>query len=261
VTPEQVGEQIQATLDVPAMLLADHIRDAIWTGAATSSRSLQASIGASEIGNPCDRRKAYRSVVAPPVNFPDPQRALIGTGLHEALSAIFVRLDGGTHRYLVESQLTYRGIPGTADLFDRRRGVVIDWKSSTKAKIRQIRADGPQQQYVVQAQFYGAALAATGEHVREVALAFVPLDGTLADIYVWRADLDTAVADAWIDAYLMVADMTRDLGPGAITARPSRLCPWCPWYRPGSIDANLSCPGAEPKAAPGGSQPSDDPFA
>lgn len=225
--------------DPLSMMLGDSLRDVILMGALSSERSLQVTIGASEIGGDCPRAQAYRARGVPSVNFPDPLRSLVGIGTHYALADIFRRADRRTGRYLVEQPLTYRGVPGTADLFDRQRHILIDWKTTLLKKLRIIAREGPPRRYVVQAQIYGAAFDAMGEHVERVALAYLATDGELKDLYLWHTAFDRAVADEAIDRFERLATAE----PAAVPANPSRLCRWCNHYRPGSKDLSVACPG------------------
>lgn len=210
----------------------------------TEARSLQTGIGPSEIGNKCDRRIAYKFAGTPRVNFPDPLRSMAGTGMHEVLANYFRRLDGGAGRYLVEHKVAYRDIPGSVDLYDRRRRVLIDWKSPLKTKARKVVTDGPDHGYVVQVHTYGAGLLEQGEPVERVALCMIPPDGTLDDMRLWVQPLDVSVADTAIERVRTIAQtVLRETSPGDVDATPSHLCGWCPYYREGSSDLNVACPG------------------
>jgi len=222
-----------------ALAVASHVADILFMESATSPRSLQERIGFSEVGGDCDRRLAHRLRGTPRLNFPDPLASLLGTFIHDGLAEVFRRRDAGSGRYLVEHRVEYKGIRGTVDLFDRRLKLAIDWKTKPLAKIKRIRAGGPSPDYVIQLQGYGAALKAAGEDVHEVALVFLPVDGTLSDIHVWRSPLDISIADKAIARFVTLEG--RDVID--VPATPSNLCPWCPWYRPGSADLSISCPG------------------
>lgn len=228
---------------LPNAILAELCRDAIWQASVTSPRSLQPTLGASEIGGECNRQMAYRAVFTPAVNFRDPMRVIAGTGLHEALANMFQRLDSGSGRYLIERRCEYRGVPGTVDLFDRRRGQVIDWKSAMPDKLPDIRRNGPPRKYIVQVQLYGAALEQAGETVRNVAVVYVPLGGELSDLRAFTVPYDRSVADDAIDRFNTITEQASSSGPGAVGANPTRLCGWCAHYRPGSTDLDQACPG------------------
>jgi len=231
----------ETPIDVDAYALGKTLETLIALGAATSVRSTQTTLGSSEAGHQCDRRIAYRLAGVPAVNHvQDPLRAFVGVGLHLGMAELFQRLDGGAGRFLVESHVEYRGVPGTVDLFDRFTGTVIDWKSTVRSKVSAIQRDGPPMPYVVQCQIYAAALAAAGEAVRTVALAFVPVDGQLSGLYVWRAPFEQRVADEAVDRI----DRLRRTLPADAHHRVDRLCPWCHHYLAGSTDLAIGCPGA-----------------
>jgi hypothetical protein len=231
----------EPVVDPLADVLADALADGIWQGNATAPRSLQTQLGFSQLGSECDRRLMHHLRATPPVNFsPDPLRSIVGTGVHLVLADYWRRLDGRTGRYLVEQPVLWQGIPGSVDLFDRRRRFVIDWKTTDLKKVTRYRAQGPSYSQVVQVQGYGAALQASGETVDNVALAWIPIDGELSDIYVWRAPLDVAIPQRAIDRLAYVSTQKFPA-----TATPSALCKWCPFYRPGSIDLSISCPGKD----------------
>lgn len=241
-------------IDLPSMVLKESLADAIWMAEHSTARSQQKAVGWSGIGDACARKLTYQLSGTAVSNRPDPLKAMIGTGGHLALASHFQRLDGGSGRYATELALSYRGIPGTADLLDRRRGVVIDWKFKPAAKIKRLIREGVEQLspgYVVQAHGYGTALKAAGENVSAVALAFIPSDATLAEIHVWSAPLDATVADAAVDRL----EALRGFTPAQIPPRPGPLCGWCPFYRPGwAGDLDQACPGASGAAAAEGAK-------
>lgn len=208
-------------------------------GAVTSARSTQSGIGMSQIGHACDRRIAYLTSGTPKTNFGDPLKLLVGIGLHLALKEIFVRLDGGSGRFLVEESVTYRDIPGSFDLFDRWTKTVIDWKSTTKVRLNQYRKEGPPRSYLAQAQGYAAALAYRGEAVRQIAIVFLPVDGALSAIWAYRTGVDPSIADDAIDR----VNRLRGHDPANTPATPDRLCPWCDHYQPASTNLSIGCPG------------------
>jgi len=155
---------------------------------------------------------------------------------------MFKRLDAGSGRFLVEHFLRYRGIPGTVDLFDRHARTVIDWKTVLKSKLARLRSYGPQASYVIQQHGYGAALAQDGEDVRYVSLAFVPIDGTLDEAWMWRAPFDPGIANKAIDR----VNALHELEPNLVPKNPSELCKWCPYYQPNTtIPSEHSCSGKE----------------
>jgi hypothetical protein len=227
-------------VDAHALVLAEALRDRIITFAATEPRSLQAAVGFSELGQACDRRLAYRARRTPAVHHPDPLAALTGTGLHHVLAEGFARLDEHVGRYLIEQRCSYRGVPGTVDLYDRRLRTVIDWKTSTVRNIGRIRREGPGTAQRIQIHGYAAALSEAGHDVAHVALVWLPRDGGLEDMHVHREAFDRSVIDAAIDRFHLIAGEPH---PSMVATSPSPLCKWCPFYDPTSTDPNHSCRG------------------
>lgn len=241
--PAPVAEPEAPPLDPIGLVLADALREIIYTGATTSDRSLQTTVGPSEIGTDCDRQLAYRIAETPPVNLDsDPLPSIVGTGFHLHMEKIFSRLD--RRRWLVEVPVEYRGIRGTCDLYDRRRRLVIDWKSTSKGKLRRLRNDGPPIRAQVQIQIYAQALIALGEDPQRVALVYVPRDGGLDDLWVWSSTLQPDLVGHWVGRFeRLVERVATGEKPADFNASPSRLCGWCAHHNPASTDPNRGCPG------------------
>lgn len=232
--------------------LSDWLREVIWTGWATAARSMQQNIGMSEVGSECDRQLAYKIADVPPVNLDDdPMASMTGTGLHHVLADYLQRQHGGTGRWLIEHPVNYIApgrnliIPGTVDAYDRRRKLVLDWKTTSKAKLRTIRADGPATRYVVQAQLYAAALRQAGERPERVGLVYLPRDGKLTELHVWTTVPDEEFLTAWLDRLRDLNSYLLDQGGDAtgVNPKPTRLCSWCPWHSPDSTNSARACPG------------------
>jgi hypothetical protein len=228
-------------VDAEAYALGMVYRTFIEVAAALAPRSQQNVIGSSELGHLCDRRMVYKLRATPVTNRKDPLVSLIGTGFHAVMADGFAQINAVVgQRFLIETKVTYRGVPGTCDLYDRETRTVVDWKTSTVDKIGHMRAQGPASNYIVQVQCYAAGLAARGEDVAQVALVFVPRDGkSLDQIWVWRAKFDSSIADAAIDRM----EALRGKAAASVPASPDRLCGWCSHYLPGSTDLSIGCPG------------------
>jgi hypothetical protein len=253
VAPSQVPTVAVPAANAPALAegarLAGWVTEVIWAAEQTSPRSQQREIGASELGLACSREIAFRLAGTEPVNMTiDPLAAIAGTAMHAWLAGVFRRL-GPPGRYLVEHRVSYRGTFGTLDLYDRRTRTVIDWKFPRKTKANRMRADGPPRSYVWQGQTYGAGLAAAGEQPERVAVVYVPIDGTLSDVFAFVWPIEIGVADEAADRLSTVAQQygnDAEGHPGQVPAQPSRLCPWCPWHRPKwTGDPDVACPGGD----------------
>lgn len=223
--------------------IGEWLEELIWTRAARSPRSLQRTVGPSGLGTDCDRQLAHALAGTPPVNHAaDPWAAIVGTAVHAWLAQLFTELDAGSGRYLIEHPVTYQGITGTLDLYDRRRRLLIDWKTLKLDRLKHIRQHVPPSSHVVQTQVYAAGLVEAGEHPARSAIVYLPVDGRLSDLYVWAGEIVPAIAEDAIERAQALARVE----PSEAAANPSRLCPWCDHYRAQAQDLSVACPGPTP---------------
>ena len=219
-------------------------RAGIWTPRAT-----QVAIGPSEVGHPCTRRLAYKLLDwdKPNESQGGSWAAQVGTAIHGYLADVFSKREG----FLVEQRVTIRGnLTGTVDLYDTTTGVVIDWKTTGASKLAAYRKDGADPQHVIQVHLYAYGLAAQGADVKKVALAYLPTSGQLSDGYVDIRDYDENIAlDAFkrLDTiHALLAQVDVEQNPefwSQIPAKTSRLCAWCPYFKPFSKALDEGCPG------------------
>jgi hypothetical protein len=243
-----------------APLTGDQLRRELITvvehQATQQPRNLQTRIGPSGLGEPCTRRLAYSILEWDPANpASDPLPSVVGTGAHAQFADFFTNhgelLPDGRPRYLVEQRVTPRqDIPGSADLFDRLHGCVIDWKFQGKSKQDDLRRHGPGLRYRVQAHTYGLGFENAGEDVRHVAVVSVQRGGFLNATVVWTEPYDRQIA---LDA-LARKDKTLELiGALDVEDHPERWslipaeagsgCRYCPFFLPGSTNFAKGCPG------------------
>jgi hypothetical protein len=195
---------------------------------APNQRSHQVRVGPSQIGDPCDhclgRAMAH---MAFPMPFSPSSQTLptwIGTAMHEKLERLISAHIGSLgmclteHRTVCGEITNYGRIVGSVDLYHIPTGTVVDWKGSSKEKIRGYKLNGSGQQYRVQRNLYGLGLVAEGYDVQSVANFYIPRDGfTLSEIYYEIEPFDADIAlRALIRAqkiYQMVLDgELRELG-------------------------------------------------
>lgn len=229
---------VDPPMDAQTEGLARLYRELVRHSFDNDDRSLQSEIGSSEIGWECDRRIAYKLAGRPTLNVGDPMRAIIGTGFHMWMASKFVKFNRRRIRYLVEYPCVYRDIPGHGDLFDLDTGTVTDWKTTSVAKIREMRRRGVPSYYEVQTQHNAAALRDNGFRAVQVCLKFFPIDSVLDNSWAWRAAADPRPADAAIDRI----DRLRGVDPAVVAAHPGRHCSFCDQYDPNSTDLSWSCP-------------------
>jgi hypothetical protein len=148
------ASRLHATCDIDPDILATELFGIIEEAIAQQPRTLQTSIGPSEIGNPCDRRIGYKLAGTQPVNGVGAVnwKAFVGTAIHEILADIIgkdelrnLEADDFTAtRWHVEERvkpgMSINGVDveGSCDLFDAATGTVWDWKTTTRNKIREV---------------------------------------------------------------------------------------------------------------------------
>lgn len=234
-----------------AELLSD-LTDVIrWTD-NNSSRSLQSTIGPSELGSLCDRRIAYRLAGAPEVNeWSDPLPAIVGTAVHAWLEKAINSFQAIHHMERWLTEITVHPDPmvkGHCDLYDRELQAIIDWKTVSPTKLKEWKSAGPPAHYKDQVNLYGRGALLAGLPVAKVVLVAVPRSGWLRDMQVWVGDYEPERAQACLDRMYAIAGkliaMGEDLAFRDVEAKAGGECSFCPWYRGGSKEADMSgCPG------------------
>lgn len=254
------GEDVAVTpldMDIVRDELLHFIAEAI-NGAP---RSLQKRIGPSEIGIPCARRIGYKLAGVPPVNDRGVAwKPAIGTAVHDWLARVMVAANrslgempaalGGGPRFLVEHKVRVgrtlnEDIDGSCDLYDRATGLVCDWKVVGGEQLRKYKANGPGDQYRIQAHTYGRGWQLRGENVQHVAVFFLPRDRELDKAHFWWEPYSEQVCVDALTRVEGIAKLTNALGRRALPLLPTAdaWCGYCPHYLPASTDLENSCPG------------------
>lgn len=225
---------------------------------ANSTRSLQAEIGPSELGNSCDRFIAYRLAQIPYVNTDtDPWPAIMGTAIHLWLEQAINRFqaEAGARRWTTELT-TYPDLltKGHLDLLDHWERMVCDWKSLGTTKMRQWRKEGPPQHNRDQVQLYAKGAIEAGHEIERVCLIGIPRAGWLRDMIVWtdvyRPDRAQAVLDRRDQIGYRVLDLDILNHPERFEDIPANSdnCSFCPFFRvedraDGRPADETGCPG------------------
>lgn len=238
--------------------LAADVRAVVRAHAAGSARTMQRTIGPSQIGNACERSLAYSLMDMPrPRTDGDPWASVVGTATHSWLADAFLAENErlGHLRYLVETKVQLTGtIKGTADLFDLRESEVIDHKILGVDSMRKIRNGTIPVRYRTQLHLYGMGFELAGMPVDKVSICAYPRSGFLDGIVVWTEKYDRDVAEAALDrlsrisaAALLLELDTHGERWGLIPATPGPECTWCEYWRPGLVVDGRGCPGNEEK--------------
>lgn len=253
---------MQDCCDVPECLhpvstrIHDEIVALIRWASDTSPRSLQAVPGPSELGDPCDRRLAYRLAGSPAFNSrPDPLAAVVGTGLHSWMEEAVRRFNAtfGDDTLIPETRLQIDPIvQGTSDLYHRQLRCVIDYKGAGPDVVKKAMADGPSQGYKIQTHLYGLGYENLGLPVAYVALVYIPRAGSLKGIHVWVDRYDRTIAEKALDRMYTVGGQLLTLGDDEtrfdkISATPdAKSCYFCPFHGEDMLTgatAEYGCPG------------------
>lgn len=178
---------------------------------ANRPRTLQTTLGPSEVGTACDRCLIHMLAGHPEQQVGVPWLPELGTAVHDYFDMALTRhmlaqLDAGVKdfgaEWITEGKVNVgdiNGVPvtGSSDVFHKPTGTVVDYKIAGTTTLRKVRRDGSGTSLTYQRQghLYGRGWARAGYRVRAVAIWFVPRNGlTLADGRLWTAPYDEQVA-------------------------------------------------------------------
>jgi hypothetical protein len=167
-------------------------------------RSNQVEIGPSSIGG-C-RRKVWHSLnKTPQTNYnTENLAAILGTFIHAGISDAIKREDPFGDNFLIEEEFAYEGMKGHVDLFIKDKGLVVDWKTTTKKNLRYF----PSEQQIMQVQIYGWLLENNGHEVNEVSLVVIPRDGQMGEIRSHVEPYNPNIAEAGLVWLQEIEDAT-----------------------------------------------------
>jgi hypothetical protein len=239
-----------APLNTPSKELANELTNIITEASRYTPRSQQVYIGPSEVGQECVRRLAYKLLDWEKANESGggSWAANVGTAIHSFLEEIFSKYP---EKYEVEQKVQIRAnLSGTVDLFDKEKGYVLDWKTTSPAGVKAKRSEGATSQQVTQVQLYGYGKAQQGVEVNKVGLIFLPTGGQITDMHIELYDYDESAALSALarldSVYELLSTIDVEENPQMwplIPATPSRMCMYCPYYRPFSTDLSIACNG------------------
>ena len=237
------------SLHSPGEQLGKELADIITNAGIYAPRSRQVAIGPSEVGHDCVRRLAYKMLDWEKVNESQGGNwvAQVGTAIHAHLAEIFGKIEG----FEVESRVTIRqGLSGTIDLYDAKRGIVMDWKTTGFKGLQERRSQGATNQQLTQVMLYGYGKKQTGAVVNQVALVYLPTSGALDEMHVELHDYDEEMAIKAMAKIDTITQMLVGVDPEKnpdnwklIPKSPSKLCSYCPYFLPFSDDLSRACDG------------------
>lgn len=165
------------------------IRELIEDDICNAPRERQRAIGPSELGTDCVPCLAAK-LVGWPRKRGTSWLSFIGTCVHEHFERMFADLNPQgfnpdvRHRpYETEMRVMVGELHGLAggyqvrgsiDLYDRASASTVDWKIVGATTLKDVKAHGPSQTYMVQASLYGIDLRNAGEKVDATASSSFP---------------------------------------------------------------------------------------
>lgn len=195
--PDGVDEQGRVTYlgGAPEPALGE-LRGLIEQTITHHPRSLQRTIGPSEIGTPCEHCLAAKLAGWEQTRDGIPWLPTIGTAVHAWLedAVNHHEINRNRHEYqgfrwLTEERVMVghiggREIWGSTDLLDTAVGMTVDWKIVGPSTLKAAKA-GPAPVYRVQADLYAKGWNDAGVRVDHVAIAYLPRNAVSLDQAVW----------------------------------------------------------------------------
>lgn len=229
---------------------------------ASRPRSMQTSLGPSELGTPCQQQMARKLAGAPRRPVTDPTWAPFqGTAVHAEMEKVVAYWNEqlGRQRWYAEDKLVIDDeIGGHGDAFDCDHGMVVDWKfvgTTALTKLRAARNAGkpPREQvsqdYRIQAHIYGFGHELKGRPVRYVRLVLLARSWKYDDSDEWTEPYNPDLVDWALKRYYATKELLAALNVAAnpdaiaaVPASPGEACKWCPFRRPGPSNW-VGCPG------------------
>ncbi len=180
-----------------------------------SERDKQYKVGASNISNPCTKHLAQDLLTqaGPEEKQKYWMGAKIGTAIHSFLeSAIDSSSDDLLSNAIVEKKIKLGSLDGYGDIHSKPDLVLpssrhlIDWKTSTRAKVKKLQnltdglKDDPAsaftlKKYIGQTQLYAWGMTQAGIPIEKATLVFINRDGTYEnDIWTYTLDYNEDIA-------------------------------------------------------------------
>lgn len=283
--PRGAGEGRASTLAEIAEPLAVAAAEAVWTGPPPSTlaeirdalqryentrpRSVQTTLGPSELGTPCDRQIAMKLAGVQRHERDLPWAPMCGTAVHglmeEVLRAENERL--GRERWIIEQKVQLDDeLSGHGDAFDTDWGMVVDWKyTGTTARRKASRKSVPNTElvspeYRTQAHLYGLGHSNAGRQVSFVRLVLLARSHDFSESVEWTEEYREDIAVNAMTRFYAIRDRVLELDAARlperlswIDATPGDACKWCPFQRatpPGGMPVDATgCEGNTREAA------------
>lgn len=207
-------------------------------------RTLQRTLGPSEVGEPCARQIAFKlmNTEPSPGRRIDPWPSFLGIAAHARIDLALQRQNlqqPGT--WLTERRVTIPGVRdggnGTSDAYYAPTFTTIDWKvlgDTTFTELRSLKLEG-HRKYRAQGHIYGLGWAAMGLRVDWVALGIFGRSKPLSAMYVLAEPFDPAYAASELHRVAdirKVVDWLKASGTSDVALvppAPGKGCYYCPY--------------------------------
>lgn len=224
--------------------LKQEIMDMVLWADRNAPRSKQVAIGPSEVGDPCDRRIAYKIAGTKEINtWRDPWPAIVGTAIHTWMETAIQRYQD--HHFSADFDYPWMTelavspdplVAGHSDVYNRKTQSVVDWKTAGVDAMRKYRKEVPNG-YRTQIQLYGLGHENAGRPVKDCVLVFLPRSGWLGDMFIHREPYNRDVAVYALERLYRIGEQLLDLDIETnphrfqnIEATPGDSCVWCPLF-------------------------------
>jgi hypothetical protein len=212
-------------------------------------RSLQTTIGPSQVGTPCARQLAFQiGGREPGRDIHDPWPSIVGTATHAWLADAMewanaqALLEGKPQPWHIEKKVDVGlGLRGSCDAFHEPKKTVIDWKVLGDTQHREYATGDMSTVYRVQAHCYGFGYYRAGYDVERVAIGLFGRAKKLSDLHIWSEPFDPEVALRALKRLKIIQQaIAAGRDPMAIPATPGGACYFCS-YKGKAEDGY--CPG------------------
>lgn len=243
----------------PPSTLVD-IEGALARYEASRPRSVQTTLGPSELGTPCRRQIAMKLAgIERRERGGLPWAPMCGTAVHslmeDVLEAENARL--GRVRWVIEETVNLDDeLFGHGDAYDSDHALVVDWKyTGTTARRKASRRTVPNAElvspdYRVQAHLYGLGHENAGRPVRFVRLVMLARSHDFRESVEWTEEYRPDIALDAMTRFYATRDQVLSLDAAryparlaAIEATPGEACKWCPFQRvtpPDGLDVDAT---------------------
>lgn len=243
----------------PPSTLVD-IEQALALYEASRPRTVQRTLGPSELGTPCRRQIALKLAgVERHERGGLPWAPMCGTAVHSLMESVLQAENErlGRQRWVIEETVKLDDeLFGHGDAYDSDHALVVDWKyTGTTARRKASRktvpnADLVSVEYRVQAHLYGLGHENAGRPVRHVRLVMLARSHDFRESVEWTEEYRPDIALDAMTRFYATRDQVVNLDAARhperlaeIEATPGEACKWCPFQRltpPGGLDVDAT---------------------